>query len=70
MVNFRTKPRGEQLSFLTDCWKCSGEISITNGRVEAHMCRPITLYATHEEVAEGQAFRHDTMTRLNAIFNR
>jgi len=43
---FRTKPRGEQLSFLTECWKCRGVLSITNGRVGHHDCRepqPITL---------------------------
>jgi len=42
---FRTKPRGEQLSFLTECWKCAGELSITNGRPERHDCepRPISL---------------------------
>ena len=43
---FRTKPRGDQLSFVTDCWKCAGELTITNGRPERHDCRepkPITL---------------------------
>jgi len=44
-MNFRTRPRGEQLSFLTECWKCAGELSITNGRVDRHDCgpRPIAL---------------------------
>jgi len=43
---FKTKPRGDQLSFETDCWKCAGELTITNGRPERHDCRepkPITL---------------------------
>jgi len=42
---FRTKPRGEQLSFITSCWKCAGELAITNGRPERHDCepRPISL---------------------------
>jgi len=42
---FRTKPRGEQLSFLTECDRCRGELSITNGRVDRHDCepRPISL---------------------------
>jgi len=39
---FKTKPRGEQLSFLTTCWKCAGELTITNGRPERHECGPIT----------------------------
>jgi len=45
-MNFRTRPRGDQLSFETDCWKCAGELTITNGRPERHDCRepqPITL---------------------------
>ena len=45
-MNFRTKPRGDQLSFETDCWKCAGELTITNGRPERHDCRepqPVTL---------------------------
>jgi len=42
---FRTKPREEQLSFLTECVKCRGELSSTNGRPERHDCepRPISL---------------------------
>jgi len=39
-VAFRTKPRGEQLSFVTSCWKCAAELSITNGRVDRHDCEP------------------------------
>jgi len=45
-VNFRTKPRGEQLSFLTECVRCRGELSISNGREDRHDCepnRPISL---------------------------
>ena len=41
-----TKPRGEQLSFLTDCIRCRGELTISNGRVNPHDCRepqPVTL---------------------------
>jgi hypothetical protein len=41
---FKTKPRDEQASFITSCFKCRGELTITNGRVEHHTCeRPITL---------------------------
>ena len=43
---FRTKPRGEQLSFLAECFRCRGELTVTNGRVDTHTCeraRPITL---------------------------
>ena len=45
-MNFRTRPRGDQLSFLTSCYRCAGELTITNGRPEKHDCRepkPITL---------------------------
>ena len=45
-MNFRTKPRGEQLSFITSCWKCAGDMTISNGRPDPHTCRepnPITL---------------------------
>ena len=43
---FKTRPRDEQLSFLSECWKCQGELTITNGRPERHDCReprPVTL---------------------------
>jgi len=43
---FRTKPRGEQLSFITSCFKCAGDMTISNGRPDPHTCRepkPITL---------------------------
>ena len=45
MALFRTKPRDEQLSFLTTCYRCRGELSISNGRVDRHDCEPhpITL---------------------------
>lgn len=45
MALFRTKPRDEQLSFLTTCYRCRGELSISNGRVNLHDCEPhpITL---------------------------
>lgn len=40
-----TRPRGDQLSFLTTCYRCRGELSISNGRVDRHDCEPnpITL---------------------------
>jgi len=41
-MNFRTRPRDEQASFLTECVKCRGELSITNGRIDRHDCGPIT----------------------------
>lgn len=37
-----TKPRDEQASFRTDCWKCRGELTVTNGRVDPHTCERIT----------------------------
>jgi len=42
---FRTRPRGDQLSFLTTCVRCNGELSITQGRIDRHDCepQPITL---------------------------
>ena len=45
-MNFRTKPRGEQLSFVSECYRCQGELTISNGRVDRHDCRepqPISL---------------------------
>lgn len=44
-MNFKTKPRGEQASFETSCWKCAGVLTISNGRVDYHQCedRPHTL---------------------------
>lgn len=42
---FRTKPRGMWANFDTSCWKCGGDITVTNGRVDRHDCepQPITL---------------------------
>lgn len=37
-MNFKTKPRGEQASFLTECVHCRGELTITNGRIDPHYC--------------------------------
>ena len=42
-MNFRTRPRGEQLSFLTSCFRCNGELSVSNGRPERHDCEPQPL---------------------------
>jgi hypothetical protein len=45
-MNFKTKPRGDQASFVTDCCKCRGELTISNGRIDLHDCReqrPVTL---------------------------
>jgi hypothetical protein len=45
MATFKTKPRGDQASFVTDC-HCGGELTISNGRIDPHQCRekrPITL---------------------------
>lgn len=43
MINMKTKPRGEQLSFVSECWKCGGELTVSNGRVDRHTCEPVTL---------------------------
>ena len=46
VFTFRTKPRGDQLSFATECTRCRGELTISNGRVDRHDCRepqPVTL---------------------------
>jgi len=45
MATFKTKPRGDQASFVTDC-HCGGELTISNGRIDPHQCReqrPVTL---------------------------
>lgn len=38
-MNFRTKPRGMWANFTTECAKCAGELTVTNGRVDPHTCR-------------------------------
>jgi len=38
-----TKPKGDQASFLATCHLCNGELTISNGRVDYHECRPVTL---------------------------
>jgi hypothetical protein len=46
MATFKTKPRGDQASFVTSCFKCGGELTINHGRVDPHQCReqrPVTL---------------------------
>ena len=35
-----TKPKGDQASFLATCHLCNGELTISNGRVDYHDCRP------------------------------
>jgi len=40
---FRTKPRGEQLSFVTQCSECYCPITISNGRPDPHTCQQQTL---------------------------
>lgn len=40
LMALRTRPRGDQLSFLTSCHRCAGELSISNGRPERHDCEP------------------------------
>lgn len=43
---FKTKPREDQLSFLADCYRCAGELTITNGKPDRHDCReprPVAL---------------------------
>lgn len=42
----KTKPRGEWANFVTECWKCAGEVTVSNGHVSPHDCepdRPLTL---------------------------
>lgn len=34
-----TKPRGIHATFETECVRCRGELTITNGRIEWHECR-------------------------------
>jgi len=44
-MNFRTKPKGIHATFETDCFKCSGVLTVTSGRIDPHDCqpRPISL---------------------------
>ena len=37
------KPKGERANFDTECVKCRGVLTISNGRVDYHECRPVTL---------------------------
>ena len=68
----KTKPRGIHANFTTECATCRGELTVSNGRIEHHECRttaPMTVWATHEEVAECQAFQSDVLARLEAAFD-
>ena len=38
----KTKPRDEWANFTTTC-TCGSELTISNGRVDYHECRPVTL---------------------------
>lgn len=67
-----TKPRGIHATFAVDCPRCDGEFTVTNGRIDVHNCRisaPMTVYATHEEVAEAQAIRGSILAKLEAAFD-
>ena len=41
----KTKPKGIHANFQSECFKCSGNITVTNGRVDPHECRdkPVSL---------------------------
>lgn len=67
----KTKPRGIHANFESTCFKCQGDITISNGRPEHHVCREWsqTIYATHDEVADGQAFQRDVLARLETAFD-
>ena len=34
------KPKGIHATFQSECWKCGDEITVSNGRVDNHDCRP------------------------------
>lgn len=34
-----TKPRGIWATFQTECSRCQGDITVSNGRPEHHVCR-------------------------------
>jgi hypothetical protein len=67
----RTKPRGDQLSFTTECVRCRAEISINNGRVDRHDCRerlhmwPQTIHAEHQDVQDGRDLQKVIYARLD-----
>jgi len=67
---FRTKAKGVWANFTTDCDRCGHELTISNGKVEPHVCRQqLTVWAMHEEVAEGQEFQRATLARLEAALD-
>lgn len=55
---FKTKPTGPHANFTTDCVRCGGELTVTNGRVDRHTCepQPITL-ADLRAALDNQAHR-------------
>lgn len=36
----KTKARGIHATFSTDCHRCGGEITVSNGRPDRHQCEP------------------------------
>ena len=36
----KTKARGIHATFSTDCVRCGGEITVSNGRPDRHQCEP------------------------------
>ena len=70
MVFKYTKPRDEQASFLTECHRCNGELTISNGRVDRHDCEPARpIYAERAEVTEWQKIRREILNRLDEEMN-
>jgi hypothetical protein len=65
-MNFKTKPRGEQASFRTDCVACGGELTVSNGRIDPHTCdfRARNLEAIREQIDNPLTFAD-----LDAAFN-
>ena len=39
----KTKPKGIHATFAVDCPHCLEEFTVSNGRVDYHECRPVTL---------------------------
>jgi hypothetical protein len=68
---FRTKPTGPHANFTTDCERCGGEVSISNGRVDRHACerQPVEVWADPKETSEWQEIRKGILNRLEAALD-
>lgn len=68
----KTKPRGMWANFETSCYRCDGELTVSNGKPDPHDCRErlrmwpqTTINADHQDVQDGRDLQKVIYARLD-----